>query len=257
MENVLLRKRNILLPTKKRKLAPGGSRNFIESVADEYDEDIAGGTMSGAPQKGKGFMSKLGGNGDKVSAAADGVMAITQSVVDGANNIDKGKHEETMNAMQNNRLEAENNMNQSYSAGQELNLMGRGVGANSAKDLKAHKGWKNILGATAAGATAGLTIGGPWGAAIGGAVGLIGSSIGEIFGAKKRRKAEREERERKADQDYAIKEYNQRQASLLESANENANKVTAEENRTSVLGLMAYGGRRKNYLINNRRRVIC
>ena len=195
---------------------------------------------------GSDIAGKIGGYAQIAEAGIGGA-------INGSNNWDKGKVQTQEGQFKFAENQA-NDVSQTYSAGQtKLNTLSRTGAAASAKDLKTHKGWKNILGSTASGAMAGASVGGIWGAAIGGAVGLIGSSIGEIFGARKRKREAEKLAEQKKAADYAIDYFNSRQAEQLASANDNAAKVQAQQNRQSVLALAAYGGRlKRNYLLSKR-----
>ena len=135
--------------------------------------------------------------------------------------------------------------------------------AATANDLKTHKGWKNVLSTTGKGAAAGATlgsiipgVGSAIGAAAGAVIGGIASGIGELFGARKRKKRAKELAEAKRAADYDVDYYNSKQAEQLASANDQAAKIQADENRRNVLALAAFGGRlKRNYLLNNIRIV--
>ena len=185
------------------------------------------------------------------------VNAAVSGFVGGATNYDKGKADTQINLMKEQEKQA-NNVAQQYTAGQnKLNLMNKKGTAYRQNQLKTGKVWKNVLGATASGAAAGAAIGGPWGALIGGAIGAAGAGIGSILGRKKREKSEKQMAEAKRNEDYAVDYYNSMQAEQLNSANDNAAKVIADQNRQSILNLVAYGGklRRKNVLLNKRNKL--
>lgn len=195
------------------------------------------------------FMNKASDWGNVAQVGVQGAMV-------GLNNTNQGMHDTTMGVFQKQKSDA-NNVSKSYSAGQQINLLNDSTGINSANNLKTHKGWKNILGSTASGALAGASVGGAWGAVAGAAIGLVGSTVGEILGKRKRQKQEEQEKLEKQKTDYAIDYYNDKQFEQLASANNQAAKVTADQNRTSTLALMAYGGKRNNFLINSGRILLC
>ena len=206
-----------------------------------------------------GFKGNVLKGMDKVSAGmgkANGYIETAKTVVNGfttgAKNTNKGLYDSTIEEAKGIQQNA-NDVNKTYQGGEnQLNLLKRGPQEKlTAKDLKTHKGWVNILGTTASAAMSGAKVGGVYGAVIGGVAGLVGSSLGEIFGWKKRKKQAREINNARQDANYAVDYYNSKQAEQLTSANENAAHSIANENRRSVLGLMAHGGRmnRKNVLI--------
>lgn len=178
---------------------------------------------------------------------------VAEGISNGKNNVNNGLYD-TQKGQFDFTSEQASNVEQSYSAGQnQLNLRSKTGPAATAKDLKTHKGFTNILGSTTSGAIAGSTFG-PIGTIIGGAVGLLGSSIGEMFSKNKREKEAERLRQAKLDADYAVEYHNNRQAEQLASANEQYAKIQADENRRNVLALAAFGGRlrRKNYLLENK-----
>lgn len=251
MKNILLRK--------KRYFGDGGNYGMIRlqpqtqiptnqfsNINMQHVEGVPKENMFGSTSS-NDIMGKVGGYVQVAEAGIGGA-------INGANNWNKGQVETEKNTFKSTENEA-NNVAQQYSAGQtQMNILSKTGPASSANDLKTHKGWKNILGSTGKGAMAGASVGGIWGAAIGGAIGLIGSSIGEIFGRRKRKREAEKLAQMKKESDFAIDYHNSKQAEQLASANDQAAKVQADENRRSVLALAAYGGRlkRKNYLINNR-----
>lgn len=244
-----------LLYNKKRYFDDGGvmSNNTLKLTGD-LPTQLAGYQPAKATMpKQNNFLQNAGNN---IAGYAQVAQAGIQGAMNGINNTDKGKHDTVMGTM-NQQMNDANNVSQSYTAGQDVNTLSKTGAANTANGLKTHKGWVNILGSTVTGALAGAKVGGVWGAAIGGAIGLVGSSIGEIFGRRKRKKQEEEERQKKMQADYAIDYYNDKQFEQLASANDQAAKVTADQNRTSTLALMAYGGRKNNYLISNKRTLLC
>lgn len=222
----------------------GGVSNAVSNTGTGVT-DLVGGDK-------KGF--DLGNAMDKASAWGKVAEVGVQGAMNGAKNTDQGKHDTTMGVLRQNESDA-NNVNQAYTAGQELRLMGRNPSTNTANSLKTHKGWKNILSSTASGAMAGAAAGGganPYTAIAGAAIGLIGSSLGEIFGRRKRKKMAEQEAEQKRASDYAVDYYNSKQAEQLASANDNTAHSIANQNRYSVFGLMARGGKR-NCLTNKNR----
>ena len=231
-----------LLYRKKKYFWPGGSLDSLEGTRPNdkllNPPQVQNEVLENPLYKQPKDFSKLTGAYNKVSENFDSYSGIVKAGVNGAltgaNNQDKGKHDTAMNTMKQQEKDAADVL-RGYTAGQNVNLLKKSYPANSAKDLKNHKGWKNILGSTASGAMAGATIGGgfnPYGAAIGAVVGLIGSSVGEIFGARKRRKQAEQEAEQQRNTNYAIDYYNNKQFEQLESANDQAAKNTADLNRT-------------------------
>lgn len=182
-----------------------------------------------------------------------------EGVENGKNNWDKGKVQTQEGQFKNVNEEA-NAVGQSYSAGQnKLNLLSRTGAAASAKDLKTHAGWKNVLGTTGKGAAMGASlgtmvmpgIGTAIGTAAGAIIGSAAAGIGELFGARKRKREAERLAQLKREADFAVAYHNSRQAEQLASANDQAAKIQADQNRQSVLALAAFGGRRtrKNYLL--------
>lgn len=197
-----------------------------------------------------------GGGMDKLSGAIGVANAGIQGFMTGSKNNNTGLRD-TIVGTNNSIEDMANGVSNTYTAGSGLNLMKKNDdGLKTAKDFKTHKGWKNVLGSTAAGAMAGAKMGGAWGAAIGGAIGLAGAGIGELIGWKKRKKQAEEANRAKLEADYSVDYYNSKQAEQLQSANDNAAHSMANQNRYSVLGLMARGGRR-NCLINNKHNRLC
>lgn len=233
---------DILSAEKKYNIKTNPNQN-INNIDQTLGKDL---NLQNNKPNSSDIAGKIGGYAQIAEAGIGGA-------INGANNWDKGKVQTQEGQFKFAQNQA-NDVSQTYSAGQtKLNTLSRTGAAASAKDLKTHKGWKNILGSTASGAMAGASVGGIWGAAIGGAVGLIGSSIGEILGKKKRKKEAEQLAEQKKAADYAIDYYNSKQAEQLASANDNAAKVQADQNRQSVLALAAYGGRlKRNYLLSKR-----
>lgn len=202
--------------------------------------------------EGKGF--NLGNAMDKASAWGKVAEVGVQGAMTGAKNTNQGMYDTSIGVSKETSNDA-SNVSNAYTAGSQMKLMSKTGNFVNAKDLKTHKGWKNILGSTASGAMAGAAAGGganPYTAAAGAVIGLVGSTVGEIFGNRKRKKQAEEMNRLKTDADYAVDYYNSKQAEQLQSANDNAAHSMANQNRYSVLGLMAKGGRR-NCLINTKR----
>ena len=206
---------------------------------------------------------------NKFGTAIQGAIQLGQTAVNGLktgnNNTNQGMYDTSIGVSDATEKDA-NNVTNTYTAGMnQMNLMSKtGNGNVSARDLKTHKGWKNILGSTGKGAAAGASVGSVIlpgmgtvvGGVIGGVVGGIASGIGELFGWRKRKKQAEEMNRKKREADYAVDYYNSKQAEQLQSANDNAAHSMANQNRYSILGLMARGGRR-NCLINNKHNRLC
>lgn len=227
--------KNYLIQRKKRYFWPGG--------------ELTGSNPNGIA---KGM--------DYVSKGIETAQFVADTLEQGKNNYDKGKADTQEGMFNENRKQAEN-VGQAYTAGHtQLNYMSRNGASASAKDLKTTKGWKNVLGATGKGAALGNSIGTMImpgiGTAIGTAAGAVFgaaiSGIGEWIGARRRKKEAEKLARLKRESDHSINYYNSRQAEQLASANDNAAKAIADQNRQSVLNLVAYGGRlnRRNYLLN-------
>lgn len=236
----------------------------ISTIASEINDVVQTGidasNKNQTGDKTKDNLNTFGAISDKIGSMTGPygqvANAAVQGFIGGATNYDKGKAETEINTMKETERQA-NNISQQYTAGQnQLNTLKRTGTVYGQKDLKTGKGWKNVLGATASGAMAGAAIGGPWGALIGGAIGAAGAGIGSIFGRKKRDKLAEQMKNAKRNEDYAVDYYNSKQAEQLQSANDNAAKVIADQNRQSVLNLVAYGGKlRRNCLIGKRNKL--
>lgn len=256
MKNILLRK--------KRYFGDGGNDGIVRlqpqtQIPTSQFSDVTMEHVAGVPKKGV-FKS-----GTDVGGIIGGALQLGETAYSGAsigsNNLDQGKLATQKGQFDFSSQQA-SNVAQTYSAGQnQLNLLSKTGPAATAQDLKTHKGWKNVLGTTGKGAAVGASLGSivpgigtAIGAAAGAVIGGIASGIGELFGARKRKKRAKELAEAKRAADYDVDYYNSRQAEQLASANDQAAKIQADENRRSALALAAYGGRlkRKNYLINNR-----
>lgn len=186
---------------------------------------------------------------------------IAEGISNGKNNVNNGLYD-TQKGQFDFTNEQASNVGQSYSAGQtQLNLLSKTGPAATAKDLKTHKGWKNVLGTAGKGAAIGATVGNlipiPGvgaliGGAVGGVIGAAAAGIGELFGKKKRERRAQQLAEAKRAVDYDVDYYNSRQAEQLASANDQAAKIQADNIRRSAMALAAFGGklRRKNYLLN-------
>ena len=236
----------------------------ISTIASEINDVVQTGidasNKNQTGDKTKDNLNTFGAISDKIGSMTGPygqvANAAVQGFIGGATNYDKGKAETEINTMKETERQA-NNISQQYTAGQnQLNTLKRTGTVYGQKNLKTGKGWKNVLGATASGAMAGAAIGGPWGALIGGAIGAAGAGIGSIFGRKKRDKLAEQMKNAKRNEDYAVDYYNSKQAEQLQSANDNAAKVIADQNRQSVLNLVAYGGKlRRNCLIGKRNKL--
>lgn len=231
-------------------------------------DDFAKYGLSNSGTGNAGLMNNANQFVNKYGTALQGAVELGQTVAEGfktgKNNTNQGMYDTSIGVSDATEKEA-NNVTNTYTAGQNtMNLMSRtGRGPVKARDLKTHKGWKNILGSTGKGAMAGATmasvlpgIGTIAGGIVGGVAGLIGSSVGELFGLFKRKKQAKEINRAKQEADYSVDYYNSKQAEQLQSANDNAAHSMANQNRYSVLGLMARGGRR-NCLINNKHNRLC
>lgn len=215
------------------------------------------------------FKQTLGKIGNGINAAMPYVQAAQQAVnlgIDsyktGASNNDIGKANYVIGTLKGSEQQA-NNVAQSYSAGQtEFNTMDKlSSGISSQKDLKTGKDWKNVLGSTGKGAGIGASAGTMIMPGIGTAIGAIGgaligglsSGIGAIFAKNKRKKEAEKAQISERNQNYAVDYFNSKQAEQLQSANDNAAKAQANQIRSSVLSLVAFGGKlnRKNYLLSD------
>ena len=234
--------RNILYTRKKKCYDNGGKLISDDSSFAQNHQKMAG------------ALNNVYDNFDSYSQIANAAISGFNT---GSKNTNQGMYDTSIGLAEKTANDASNVTN-TYTAGQNtLNLMSRiGDGPVTARDLRTHKGWKNILGSTATGALAGAKIGGAWGAAIGGAIGLAGAGIGELIGWKKRKKQAEEMNRAKQEANFSVDYYNSKQAEQLMSANDNAAHSMANQNRYSVLGLMARGGRR-NCLINNKHNRLC
>lgn len=258
MKNILLRK--------KKYFGDGGNDGIIRlqpqsQIPTSQFSNVNMQHVAGVPKKG------IFKNGTDVGGIIGGALfQLGETAYSGAsigsNNLDQGKLATQKGQFDFSSQQA-SNVGQTYSAGQnQLNLLSKTGPAATAQDLKTHKGWKNVLGTTGKGAAVGSTIGSAImpgigtaiGAAAGAILGGVASGIGELFGARKRKKRAEELAKQKRATDYDVDYYNSKQAEQLASANDQAAKIQADENRRNVLALAAYGGRlkRKNYLINNR-----
>ena len=267
--------KNILIPRRKRCFEVGGElagRQEMLTKTSQIPIQTAGIDPKGVPTGGTtGATTPQADVGGAITGGLQLVQASAEGAAIGANNLNEQKKAEgqaSIDAANQNSKMAED-VSQSYSAGQKINyLTAKDIHAKTAKELKDHKGWKNVLGTTGKGAAAGAMIGSvvpgigtAIGAAAGAVIGSAAAGIGELFGWRKRKKeAERQKREAeeaRKRQAFAVDYYNQKQTEQLASANDNAAKVQANLNRRSVLNLVAYGGRtnRKNYLIDRRNKL--
>lgn len=254
---------NILCNKRKRYFFPGGETDTAKyendlKLAPDLNKSLAGyqpvtATNTTQLQNSNGVMNNLGNAMDKASAWGKVAEVGVQGAMTGAKNTNQGMHDTSIGVSKETSNDA-SNVSNAYTAGSQMKLMSKTGNFVNAKDLKTHKGWKNILGSTVSGAAAGAAGGGanPYTAAAGAIIGLVSSSVGEIFGNRKRKKQAEEMNRLKTEADYAVDYYNSKQAEQLQSANDNAAHSMANQNRYSVLGLMAKGGRR-NCLINTKR----
>ena len=119
------------------------------------------------------------GNANKISAGIGGAASILDTTLDLAQTNDVGLDDiyrvENQDFSPSGTYSLMNQFNNMY-LGQQKSV--QDFTGKTGKDYA-----KGILGATAAGASAGATIGGPWGAVIGGAIGLVTSGGGAIYNA--------------------------------------------------------------------------